>query len=71
MDEHECKGWKEADRVCYRPLGAEDQPTRWEYGTVLRHGATNIVFVLYDGEKHAKGTYCHRLYAETAGPSGE
>lgn len=66
-DEHDCKGWKEADRVCYRPLGAEREPTRWEYGKVIRHGAGNIVFVLYDGDKRAKGTYCHRLYAERTG----
>lgn len=69
MDEHECKGWKAADRVTYRPLGSEIYPERWEYGVVVRHGAGNIVFVRYDGDKHAKGTYCHRLYHEIQPPS--
>ena len=56
--------WKPGDRVCYRPKGQEDDIGAWEWGTVIREGRGNIVFVRFDLDRHAKACYQRDLHPE-------
>lgn len=55
---------KPGERVSYRPRQDRDDCTLWEFGAVVRQGANNICFVIFDTDKHAKGVYNRDLFSE-------